>query len=205
MLIPRGYNLGWNCCWLQLLLLWQRTALKNLMWGSYSCIFIWSWDAQLQLRCRAAKTFMVWSFTFINGFESINHRFATAMEGELWLRSPWLKFSVFSWLWTWRQRWIFRVMTVKRYQRFSPIFPCQLYRKDTFGLKTPLCKAMIDCVIFGVFFRKMQLKSWMLNYQSLFAQCPFSEAGLETSLEQSCCSLPPSELSPVSCGGKGCL
>lgn len=44
----------------------------------------------------------------------------------------------------------------------------------------------------------------MLNCENLFAQCPSSGAGLEMSLEESCCSLPPSELSPVSCGGKGC-
>lgn len=44
----------------------------------------------------------------------------------------------------------------------------------------------------------------MLNHGNLFALWPFSGAGLEMSLEESCCSVPPSELSPVSCAGKGC-
>lgn len=43
----------------------------------------------------------------------------------------------------------------------------------------------------------------MLNYESLSSQCPSSGAGLEMSLEESCCALPPSELSPVICGRKG--
>lgn len=149
---------------------------------------------------------MVWSFTFVNGFESIIqgpcvcHSHGRRIMAQISLALMSLcpagcgleDKGEYSGSWKWKGF------------RFSPIYLCQLYRKDTFGLKTPLCSAMIDCVILGVIFHKIELKSWILNYESLFAQCPFSGAGLEISLEESCCFLPPSELSPVSCGEKGC-
>lgn len=71
----------------------------------------------------------------------------------------------------------------------SHIYLCPLYRRGAFDLKTPPCYVMIDCAILGweLISHKIQLKR--LNSEllkSLFAQCPFSGADLEMSLEESC-------------------
>lgn len=119
---------------------------------------------------------MVWSFTFINGFESINHGFATALGlNSLCSAASGLEDKgeyLGSWQW-------------KGIRDFLLFILASCTEKTLLDRKLLCARQWLIVLYWELFFRKNQLHSWMLNYRSLFAQCPFSGAGLETSLEES--------------------